>query len=194
MDLSYNDVFKQLAAEMGAEYVDGGFFGFPQARVKVGNWTVTLDLTQSGSGRSKPSLRIRAPFHTTQGFRFSAYHRGALSRPAGSLPDMVMGSQHLDGDFALKATDESCAQALLADPSVRQLVQSLSALDLLTITDKERKLGARLPPGVYILWFYTLKHAGGAGQIRDLFDLFCATLQRLVAIGAASPDKPAFEL
>jgi hypothetical protein len=194
MDISYNDVFRRLASEMGAEFVDGGLLGLPKVRARVRNWTVTLDYTQPESRISKPSFRIRAPLRTGDGFRFIAYHKGFLSTPRSSMQDVKLGEQEVDGDFGVKATDETKAHALLADPKVRQLIQTLSSVDSLSVTSKDHLGGSSLPDGVYILWFYRRKYTGDTGEIKSLFELFAATLDRLCAIGAASTEAPGYEL
>ena len=45
---SKDEVWRQLSEEIGAEFVEGGFWKGSKVQAHVGPWTVTLDLVLPG--------------------------------------------------------------------------------------------------------------------------------------------------
>lgn len=83
----------QLAGEVGAAFINGGFLGSPEVRAHIKNWTNTLDivfLERAGHG-----FRMMAPFVSMDGFRLVAYHDGSPLPEAGPLPVLPTGSRGL---------------------------------------------------------------------------------------------------
>ena len=78
---SQDEVWRQLSEEIGAEFVQGGFWkGGSKVQAQVGPWTVTLDTYTVSSGHSHYTFtRMRAPYVNPDGFRFKIFRRSVLS-------------------------------------------------------------------------------------------------------------------
>src|SRR4051794_32860062 len=77
---SKDEVWRQLSQEIGAEYVEGGFWKGKKVQAHVGPWTITLDTHTESSGESSITYtRLRAPYVNPEGFRFTIYRRGIFS-------------------------------------------------------------------------------------------------------------------
>ena len=65
---SKEEVWRQLSQEIGAEFVEGGFWKGSKVQAHVGAWTVTLDTYTESSGESHVTYtRMRAPLHQPRG-------------------------------------------------------------------------------------------------------------------------------
>ena len=49
------EVWRQLSHEIGAEFIEGGFWGRSKVQARVGPWTVTLELMSCTSRSSEAS-------------------------------------------------------------------------------------------------------------------------------------------
>ena len=77
---SKDEVWRQLSQEMGAEFVDGGFWKGSKVQVHVKPWTITLDTYSESSGESSVTYtRMRAPYINPEGFRFTIYRKSIFS-------------------------------------------------------------------------------------------------------------------
>lgn len=73
---SRGEVWRRLSNEIGADFVEGGFWKGGKVQAHVGLWTVTLDTyTESGGESSVTYTRMRAPFVNPDGFRFTVYRK-----------------------------------------------------------------------------------------------------------------------
>ena len=78
---SKDEVWRQLSQEIGAEFVEGGFWKGNKVQAHLGPWTVTLDIYTESTGESSVTYtRMRAPYVNPEGFRFTIYRR-VLQRP-----------------------------------------------------------------------------------------------------------------
>jgi hypothetical protein len=187
--MDHADVLSELAGEIGAQFVEGGFLRAPKVRARFGNWAITLDivfLEHIGDG-----LRIRAPFVSESGFRFVAYHKGSRMLEAGPMPVVTTGEPEFDRDFGIKTSDESTALALAARPGFRQVVQTLLPVtDSLAILDREHAFGVDLPAGVVMLSLLTHNRVDDVEHTKSLYQSFVQTLDQLRTLGAASDEAP----
>lgn len=193
------EVWKQFADEIGAEFVRGRLV----ANLK--QWTITLDTFAKSSGQasSTPWTRMRAPYVNKDGFRFTIYRKRTF-RPLGELfgrQDIQVGDPEFDRDFIIKANDEVKVRELFANPRIRQLIQSqpdilLKVEGTLFIKDnggvKVRGLFDTPLPGTAVdeLYFEAEGFIIDIERLRSLFQLFAETLNQLVHIGSASEDQP----
>ena len=189
---SKDEVWRRLAAEIGATYVDGGFWHGGKVEAKVKGWRVTLDTFTVSTGKSSATFtRMRAPYVNPDGFRFKVYRKGMFSQIAKKLgmQDVEVGDPPFDAAFIVRGSDESRLRSLLADDEIRRLLLAQPAINL-EVKHGRRVGGSTSPQDVDELWF----QAGGV--IRDpvllaaLFDLFAAVLNRLCHIGSAYEDDP----
>ena len=77
---SKDEVWRQLSEEIGAEFVQGGFWKRSKVQAHVDPWTVTPDTyTASSDDSSTTYTRLRAPYVNPDGFRFTIYRKGFFS-------------------------------------------------------------------------------------------------------------------
>src|SRR3954452_14557103 len=122
---SKDEVWRQLSQEIGAEYVEGGFWKGKKVQAHVGPWTITLDTHTESSGESSVTYtRLRAPYVNPEGFRFTIYRRGFFS-DLGKLMGMQnieVGDPEFDAAFVIKGNDEPNVRSLFGDARVRSLI------------------------------------------------------------------------
>ena len=193
---SKDEIWRQLASEIGAEWVEGGFAKASKIVAHVKDWDVTLDTYTVSSGHSHVVYtRMRAPYVNPGGFRFTLYRRGlftGLGKKLG-MQDIEIGFSEFDNDFVIKSSDEGKIRELLESGKLRDLIQQQSTVHL-SVVDDEGWFGARFPEGVDELRFQATGVITDRARLKALFDLFAAMLDRLCEIGAAYADRPSVSL
>ena len=103
---SRDEVWRQLCAEIGADFIEGGFWKGNKVQARVKEWIVTLDTYTVSTGKSHVTYtRMRAPYVNRDGFRFTIYRKNLLS-DLGKL----LGMQDIDvGDPSSTVTLSSRA-------------------------------------------------------------------------------------
>jgi hypothetical protein len=192
-----DEVWKQLSAAMGADFVDGGFLGSGKVEAHHGSWTITLDSYTVSTGHAHVVFtRIRAPFVSRDGFRFAIYRKGLFSELGKRLgmQDIEVGhSLRFDEDFIIQGNDESKVRSLFANPEIRALIEAQPEIHL-ELKDDEGFFRQRFPEGIDELVFHVRGVLKDVGRLRKLFDLFAAVLDELCRIGSAAPDDPGVRL
>jgi hypothetical protein len=191
-----DEVWRELSREIGAEFVEGGFWKGNKVQAHVGPWTVTLDTHEVHSQHSHVTYtRVRAPYVNPDGFRFTVYRKGLFTELGKLLgmQDIEVGDPDFDEAFVVKATDEARVQTLLADPKLRALLQAQPEIRL-GVMDSEGWFGPKFPPDVDELHFQVVGVISDVGRLKGLFDLFAAVLDRLCQIGSAYKQEPGVEL
>lgn len=198
------EIWRQLVAEinqratgMRAEFIDGGTWKGDLVRAQVGEWTVTLDtfttMVMAGEVLMPVSYtRLRAPYVNPDGFRFKIYRASFFSGFGKMLgmQDIETGQPVFDQEFVIQGTDEKQVRRLFSNPEIVALVAGQPEFGTLEVKDDEGWFGAKFPEGVDELNFMARGVIADGGQLRQLFDLFAAILNRLCAIGAAYADDP----
>ena len=114
---SKDEVWRQLSQEIGAEFVEGGFWKGGKVQAQVGPWTVTLDMGTSDEDGESPATRLRAPYINPEGFRFTIYRKGFFSDLGKLLgmQDIEVGEPDFDEAFIIKGNDEDRVRVLFSD-------------------------------------------------------------------------------
>ncbi len=106
---SREEIWRQLCQEIGAQYVEGGFWTGDKVQVHHGQWTITLDtLTETTSpgeiATSTTYTRIRAPYVNKDSFRFTIYPKSIFSGLGKLLgmQDVEVGYPEFDEAFIIK--------------------------------------------------------------------------------------------
>ncbi len=193
---SKKEVWSQLSEFIGADYVDGGFFGKNKVVVHVKEWTITLDTYTVSTGKSSVTYtRMRAPYINKDGLYFKIYKAGIFSdlgRLLG-MQDIQIGFDEFDTDYVIKGNNDDKIRELFSKTNIRSLIE-LQPRFSLQIKDDEGWFGESFPEGVDELYFSV------AGVIRDidllkaLFDLFAEVLDYMCEIGSAYDSNPNVEL
>ena len=96
---SKEEIWRQLCAATGADYVQGGFWKGDKAQVAHGEWTITLDTYTVSTGKVvRHFTRLRAPYVKPDRFRFTIYRHGLFSDIAKwlGMQDLVVGHEDFD--------------------------------------------------------------------------------------------------
>ncbi len=191
---SRDEIWRQLCAETGGYFIEGGFFRGSKVEIDYGDWTVTLDTytVNNGNNGSTTYTRMRAPYVNADGFRFEVYREGlfsGLGRLLG-MQDVEVGYPQFDADFVIKGNSEEKLQQLFANELIRSLIQTQPRIRL-SVKDDEGWFGAKFPQGVDELCVGVTRDVD---LLRQLYDLFAETLDHLCHIGSAYEDNPNVQL
>ena len=194
------EIWSQVAADIGGEYRDGGWFTKDAVVYRHGEWQIVLDTytTSSGSGSNRSSrtyTRMRAPFVNQDGLHFKIYREGLFS-PLGrwlGMQDLVIGHPTFDQRYVIKGNDEHQIRRLLDDDELRRLFEYQPEIEI-EIRDDEGWFGADFPDGCDQLYFACYGVIRDPSVLEDLFTLFARLLERLVAIDSAYETDPGVQL
>src|SRR5271157_3043631 len=192
---SKDEVWRQLSQEIGAEFVEGGFWKGSKVQAHVGPWTVTLDMGTSDEVSESQATRLRAPYINPEGFRFTIYRKSLFSN-LGKLLDMrdiEVGDPEFDEAFIIKGNDESKVCDLFSNPKIRQMIQAQPKI-WLEVKDREWWVGPKLPENVDELHFLANGVIKDIERLKALFELFATVLDQLCRIGSAYKQEPGITL
>jgi hypothetical protein len=193
---SEKEIWHQLSAQTGAEYVDGGFWKSDKVQATHGQWTVTLDRYTVSTGKAViVYTRLRAPYVNPDGFRFTIYRRGLFSGVAKKfgMQDVEIGDEQFDRDFIVKGNDDGKLRALLSNARLRQLIAAQPQI-LFSVKDDEGYFGTSFPDGVDELHFLVTGVIKDVDRLKALYELFAETLDHLCRIGSAYETNPGVAL
>jgi hypothetical protein len=197
---SREEMWRKLADEVGASYVDGGFWKGDKVDIQHGEWTITLDTytVSNSTGNSTSSTtytRLRAPYVNPEGFQFTIYRKGLFSSLGKlfGMQDVEVGFAEFDENFIIKGNDERKLKALFANERIRGLIHSQPSIHF-TVKDDEGWFSTSYPDGVDCLNFHVVGVLKETERLKTLYWLFAETLDHLCHIGAAYEDNPNVEL
>lgn len=193
---SKDEVWKQLCAEIGAEFVDRGVWRGNMVQARVGQWTVTLDTFTVSTGKSSVTYtRVRAPYVNPDAFRFKIYRKGLFSDIGKLLgmQDIEVGYPAFDDAFIIKGSDEMRLRSLFMNARLRDLLEAQPSI-YLEVKDDEGWFGTTFPEGVDELYFQVTGVIKDVDRLKGLFDLFAETLNDLCRIGSAYASDPGVKL
>jgi len=189
---SQEEVWRQLCSEIGAEFVEGGFWRGNKVQARVKEWTVTLDTYTVSTGNTHITYtRMRAPYVNKDGFRFTIYRKGLFSELGKRLgmQDIEVGDPEFDRDYVIKGNDESKVLALFGNLRIRQLIQAQPSIEL-QVKDDEGWFSTSFPEGVDELYFQVVGVIKDVERLKSLYELFAETLNHLCHIGSAYENDP----
>jgi hypothetical protein len=193
---SQEEVWRQLCSEIGADFVDGGFWRGHKVVARVDEWTVTLDTYTVSTGRSRLIYtRLRAPYVNRDGFRFTIYRKTILSGLGKLLgmQDIEVGDPFFDEQFIIKGNDEGKVRSLFNHAPLRELIEAQPAIHL-TVKGDEGWFGKEFPEGVDELYFQVVGVIKDVARLKSLFELFALTLHCLCHLGSAYENDPHLSL
>lgn len=194
---SREEVWRELCQQIGADFVDGGFWKGDKVEVHHKEWTITLDTYTVHAGHTHVVYtRIRAPFVNRDGFRFTVYRKSLFSGlgKALGMQDIEVGhSLHFDEDFIIKGNDDARVKAFFANDEIRRLIAEQPKVKL-EIVDDDGTFGRRFPEGVDQLRFEAIGVIKDVERLKSLYDLFAETLDELHRLGSAAPQDPGVAL
>jgi len=189
---SVEEVWRQLCAEIGAEFLPGGVLHSHCVQAYVADWIVTLD-TFPGSGASgEPYARLRAPYVNLDGFRFGICSRAIFGAPGLSSGEQTVevGDPQLDRAFVIQGNDVERVRALFTQPWMAPLLLAQPEVHF-SVQDDEGPYGAQFVEGVDELFFQVRGVMKNLPLLRGLFELFSETLHYLSQTGQPGGDPVA---
>lgn len=193
---SQKEIWRQLSEEIGAQYVEGGFWKGDKVQATHGEWTVTLDKYVVSTGKvTIVYTRMRAPYVNPDGFRFRIYRRGLFSNLGKLLgmQDVEVGFADFDRDFIIKGNDEGKLRRLFANPKIRELISAQKDIHF-SVKDDEGWFGPTFPEGVDELAFLVTGVIKDIDRLKLLYELFAQTLDELCRSGSAYESSPGVRL
>lgn len=187
---SKDEVWAQVARDIGGYYDDQGRLGGDVLRHRTGAWEITLDTYKTGSSTTHTYTRMRAPFLTRDGLTFAIEREGMISAflKRFGQQDIEIGDPDFDKAFRIKGNDDAKVRRLLQDSMMKQLIQAQPEVRFKIRADAGL-FNARFPEGVHELHFEMTGVVKEPERLKKLFELFGLTLERLVAIDSAcEPD------
>ncbi len=189
---SKDEIWTQIAADIGGEFIEGGFWGTDVLIYKHGEWQILLDTYIVSTGTSSHTVtRMRAPFVNKDDLYFKISREGFFSSIGKffGMQDIEIGDPFFDKQFVIKGNNQEKIKLLLDDSRIRELCQSQPRIHL-SIKDDEGWFGTDFPEGVDELYFECVGVIKETERLKALFGLFCLVLQRLVQIDSAYEDDP----
>lgn len=189
---SKKEIWKQLAQELSADFIDGGFFKKDKVVAYHRNWVITLDTYTVSTGKSSHTYtRIRAPYVNRDDFLFTIFRKNIFSGIGKLLgmKDVVVGYPEFDENFIIQGNDERKLKMMFSNPKIRELISYQPAIQL-QIKDDEGWFSSKFPEGINELYFQVLGVISDIVRLHDLYDLFAETLDHLCEIGTAEEDDP----
>ena len=126
---SKDEIWSQVARDIGGEFIDSGFWGRDALIYKHGEWQIRLDTYTTSSGGDPPSsttyTRMRAPFLNKDGLYFQIYREGFFSSIGKffGMQDIEIGDPFFDEQLIIKSNNAEKIRLLLADTSIKELIQ-----------------------------------------------------------------------
>lgn len=189
---SREEIWRQLAAEIGAQYVDGNWRKADKVQAQVKQWTITLDTYTISTGKTHMTFtRFRAPYVNADGFRFKIYRKSMFSGlgKAFGMQDVEIGEPQFDEAFIIQGNDEAKLKQFFANPTIRQLLSSQPEVNL-EVKDDEGYFATQFPEGVDELHFFGPGIITDVERLKQLYELFATVLDQLCQIGSAYETDP----
>lgn len=192
---SQAEAWQELSRQINGRFEKGGWFRTTRVTAGVDPWIMTLDTYSTGGEDSTTYTRLRAPFRNLGQLRFQVYRKSLFSGLGKLLgmQDIEIGEPIFDDDFIIKSNNEDGIRRLLADETIRRLLERQPRVHF-RVKDGEGWFGRGLPEGVDELYFEAVGVIKDLDQLRGLYDLFAATLKRLGEIGSARAQNPGVAL
>jgi hypothetical protein len=193
---SKDEIWSQIARDIGGEFIGGGFWGKDVLVYKHGEWQILLDTytVTTSTGKSTTATtytRMRAPFVNKDGLYFKIYAEGFFSSIGKffGMQDIEIGDSFFDSQFIIKGNNPPRIGRLFADIKIKELIRRQPRIHF-EIKDDEGWFGTAFPEGVDELYFQCAGVIKETALLKDLFELFSCTLMRLVQIDSAYENDP----
>lgn len=189
---SKDEVWEALCGEIGAEFINGGFWTGSKIKGKAGEWTIILDTYTVSTGKSSITYtRMRAPYINPDGFKFKIYRAGVFTEVGKwlGMQDINIGVPSFDDNFVIKGNKEDKVKGLFDNERIRNLLE-LQPSVYLEVKDDEGIFGPEFPEGVDELYFQVAGVIKDVERLKNLYNLFSEVLNQLCLIGSAYKDGP----
>lgn len=188
----YDDVFMHFSDEVGGEFLrEHNLLGLrksPQVLVHVKPWIITFDTYDVAvpGGLGTTSTRVRAAYVSKDVFEFKIYRPGFFSKLV-AMQEFETGYPEFDRAFAIQPYGESKAQAVIENPKIRKLIQSLLLNGNYPVLKAENH---GWWDGYQTLCYEEGEIITDVGRLKSILELFSEVLNHLCRIGLATEDDP----
>ncbi|TWH58367.1 hypothetical protein DesLBE_2682 [Desulfitobacterium sp. LBE] len=189
---SQHEVWEALCQEIGADFIDGGFFKGTKVVAEIKEWVITLDTYTVSTGKTSTTYtRMRAPYLNKDGFKFRIYRKGIFSNIGKllGLQDIEVGYPEFDDQFIIKGNDRDKLVSLFSNSRIRKLIEIQPDISL-EVKDDEGWFGSEFPEGVDELYFQVPGIIKDMDRLKTLYFLFAEVLNQLCLIDSAYEDSP----
>ena len=189
---SQHEVWEALCQEIGADFIDGGFFKGTKVVAEIKEWVITLDTYTVSTGKTSTTYtRMRAPYLNKDGFKFRIYRKGIFSNIGKllGLQDIEVGYPEFDDQFIIKGNDSDKLVSLFSNSRIRKLIEIQPDISL-EVKDDEGWFGSEFPEGVDELYFQVPGIIKDMDRLKTLYFLFAEVLNQLCLIDSAYEDNP----
>lgn len=189
---SQHEVWEALCQEIGADFIDGGFFKGTKVVAEIKEWVITLDTYTVSTGKTSTTYtRMRAPYLNKDGFKFRIYRKGIFSNIGKllGLQDIEVGYPEFDDQFIIKGNDSDKLVSLFSNSRIRKLIEIQPDISL-EVKDDEGWFGSEFPEGVDELYFQVPGIIKDMDRLKTLYFLFAEVLNQLCLIDSAYEDSP----
>lgn len=190
--------WKQLASEIGADFVDGGIWDSDKIILKYRKTNITLDTYNQNNRKSGyVNTRIRCPFVTINEFQFNITSENTFSH-AGKifgLKDLEINNAKFDNEFYLKSRYKD-KLILFLDSEIIQNVylefakNEIIGLEISITEDKPFFSLQKNPSKVFWICCEKMKLESDIEILKQWFTLCKLTFDRLIEIGEAEDVSP----
>lgn len=191
---SKREIWQQLSEQLGGEFLAS--WRGDKVQATHGDWTITLDTYVVMAGKAPIVFtRMRAPYVSQSGFRFSIHRRNVFTDLAGWLgaQDIEVDDPEFDEAFVIKSNDEEMVRTMFRSQRLRDLLNAQKDVGM-KVLDKESWFGAKFPADADELYFAVTGVIKDLDRLKGLYELFGEILEQLVRVGAAEPGTPAVQL
>ena len=182
-----DSIWKKVAEEVGGKYVDKGFLSGEKVEADFGKWSVTFDIEKHSNKNSTTYYtRLRAPFFSKDGFKFTIYNSSFFSFLGNiiGLQDIIVGDTVFDEKFVIKGNNETKVRKFFKNDTIRDMLLLESSIQI-EIKDDEGWFGAHFPKGVDELYLRVYGYPKSVEYIKKLYELFAECLIQLTLIETA---------
>ena len=127
---SKDEIWAQIATDIGGEFIDRGFLGEKVLIYKHGEWqilldtyTVTAPTGTAAAATATAYTRMRAPFINKDDLYFNISREGFFSSIGKffGMQDIEIGDPFFDNQFLIKGNSPEKIKLLFADDRIREL-------------------------------------------------------------------------
>ncbi len=193
---SKDEIWQQIAKDIGGEFIDGGFWNKDDLRYKHNEWELLLDTFTRSHGKSSSTYtRLRAPFINKDGLKFKIYREVFFSKIGKffGMQDLEIRDARFNEGFVIQGNNKKQISRLLDHYQIKALFEMIPKSNL-EIKKDEGWFGKKYPEGVDVLYFECWGILKDKETLKLLFQLFGIVLDRLVQIDSAYENDPGLTL